>query len=69
MRLHNFPVGAGKPMVEPGSEAAQQSDVGLYELLKWCTSQILLGLQILAAKISVFSPMVTNMTLLTLLKC
>lgn len=50
-------------MVEPGSDAAQQSDVGLYELLKWCTSQIL------AAKISVLSPMVTNMTLLTLLKC
>lgn len=37
-------------MVEPGSEAAQQSHVWLYELLKWCICQLLLGIQIVTAK-------------------
>lgn len=56
-------------MVEPGSDTAQQSNVWLFELLKRCVCQILLGVQIVTAKINVFSPMVTNMSLLTLLKC
>lgn len=54
--------------MEPGPEAAQWSDVWSYELLTWCTCQIPPGPQTVTAKISVFSPVVTNMHLLTVLK-
>lgn len=49
-------------MAEAGPGAAQQPEVCLCELLKWSICQTLLGLQ------SVFSLMVTNTSLLTLLK-
>lgn len=55
-------------MAEAGPGAAQQPEVCLCELLKWSIYQTLLGLQSVTAKISVFSLMVTNTSLLTLLK-